>query len=201
MNKPVTAKEIFWIVFILLILILVPFFWWNYNALVKREENVKKAWAQVENQYQRRADLILNLAETAKGYATHERETFESVIEARSKATQINVDADNLNDVEAIREFNDSQEELTRVFSRLMAVIEAYPDLKASDNFIMLQGQLEGTENRILNERAKFNNAVNRYNSFMRRFPKNVAAWVFGFEKIRYFETVGTADTAPELKF
>lgn len=196
-----TKTQTFWFFLVIALILLVPFVWGSYNSLVKREENVKKAWAQVENQYQRRADLILNLAETAKGYATHERETFERVIEARSKATQVQIDTDNLNDPDAIRQFNESQDALTQVFSRLLAVIEAYPDLKASDNFIMLQAQLEGTENRILNERVKFNEAVNRYNAYMRRFPKNMVAKIFGFKKMRYFETGGTVDIAPDIDF
>lgn len=196
-----TKTQTFWFFFVIAMLLIIPFFWGSYNSLVKREENVKKAWAQVENQYQRRADLILNLAETAKGYATHERETFERVIEARSKATQVQVDTDNLNDPDAIRQFNESQDALTQVFSRLLAVIEAYPDLKASDNFIMLQAQLEGTENRILNERVKFNEAVNRYNAYMRRFPKNMVAKFFGFKKMRYFETGSGTDKAPDVDF
>ncbi len=196
-----TKTQTFWFFFVIALILLVPFVWGSYNSLVKREENVKKTWAQVENQYQRRADLILNLAETAKGYATHERETFERVIEARSKATQVQVNTDKLSDPDAIRQFNESQDALTQVFSRLLAVIEAYPDVKASDNFIMLQAQLEGTENRILNERVKFNEAVNRYNAYLRRFPRNMVAKIFGFEKMRYFETGGTAEKAPDVGF
>lgn len=194
-----TKIQTFWFFFVIAMMFTIPFLWGSYNSLVKREENVKKSWAQVENQYQRRADLILNLAETVKGYATHERETFEHVVEARSKATQVQVNTDNLNNPDAIRQFNESQDQLTQVFSRLLAVIEAYPDLKASDNFIMLQAQLEGTENRILNERAKFNEAVNRYNAYMRRFPKNIVAKIFGFKRMRYFETGGAVDTAPDI--
>ena len=171
-------KAIIWFSFFFALLLIVPFFWGTYIKLVKREEVVKSAWAQVENQYQRRADLIPNLVETVKGYATHEQETFAKVIEARAKATQVNVDANNLT-TENIQQFNQVQGELSKSLSQLMAVIENYPDLKANENFIMLQGQLEGTENRISIERKRFNESVNRYNTFRRRFPKNIAAAIF----------------------
>ena len=193
-------KTIIWFsVFIGLILI-VPFFWGTYNKLVKREEAVRSNWAQVENQYQRRTDLIPNLVETVKGYAVHEQETFTKVIEARAKATQLTLDASSF-DAENMQQFNQVQGELSQSLSRLMAVIENYPDLKANENFIMLQGQLEGTENRIAVERKRFNDSANKYNSYRRRFPKNLVAAVFGFKEIKYFEAEKGADVSPKVGF
>ena len=174
-------KAIIWFSVFIGLLLIVPFFWGTYNKLVKREEVVKSDWAQVENQYQRRIDLIPNLVETVKGYATHEQETFLEVTIARAKATQLNIDAGNLT-AENLQQFNEVQGELSQSLSRLMAVIENYPDLKANENFIMLQGQLEGTENRISVERKRFNESVNRYNTYRRRFPKNIAAAILRFK-------------------
>ena len=193
-------KAIIWFVVIIALLLIVPFFWGTYNKLVKREEAVKTVWAQVENQYQRRSDLIPNLVETVKGYAAHEQETFTRVIEARAKATQLNIDPTNLN-ADNMQQFNQVQGELSQSLSRLMAVIENYPDLKANENFIMLQGQLEGTENRIAVERKRFNESANIYNTYRRRFPKNVAAAVFGFKEIKYFEAEKGGDVAPAVGF
>ena len=193
-------KAIIWFSFFIGLLLIVPFFWGTYNKLVKREEIVKSAWAQVENQYQRRTNLIPNLVETVKGYAAHEQEAFAKVIEARAKATQVNVDANNLT-TENIQQFNQVQGELSKSLSQLMAVIENYPDLKANENFIMLQGQLEGTENRISVERKRFNESTNKYNTYRRRFPKNVAAAIFGFKEIKYFEAERGTDVSPEVGF
>ena len=193
-------KAIIWFSVIIGLLLIVPFFWGTYNKLVKREEVVKTDWAQVENQYQRRTDLIPNLVETVKGYAAHEQETFTKVIEARAKATQLNLDASNLN-AENMQQFNQVQGELSQSLSRLMVVIEQYPDLKANENFIMLQGQLEGTENRIAVERRRFNESAKEYNTFRRRFPKNVAAAIFGFKEINYFEAEKGSDFSPEVGF
>lgn len=193
-------KAIIWFSFFIGLLLIVPFFWGTYNKLVKREEIVKSAWAQVENQYQRRTNLIPNLVETVKGYAAHEQEAFAKVIEARAKATQVNVDANNLT-TENIQQFNQLQGELSKSLSQLMAVIENYPDLKANENFIMLQGQLEGTENRISVERKRFNESTNKYNTYRRRFPKNVAAAIFGFKEIKYFEAERGTDVSPEVGF
>lgn len=192
-------RIVMWFFISIALLLLVSFLWGTYNKLVKREENVKKAWAQVENQYQRRADLIPNLVETAKGYASHEQSTFEQVIEARAKATQLNIKVDDLTNTESIQQFDQVQSEISQGLSRLMAVVEAYPDLKANENYIMLQGQLEGTENRILLARTHFNETVNIYNAYRRRFPKNVAAAIFGFKKINYFETHKGDDIAPKI--
>jgi LemA protein len=193
-------KVIIWFLVFIGLLLVVPFFWGNYNKLVKREEAVKSVWAQVENQYQRRADLIPNLVEAVKGYAAHEQETLTEVIEARAKATQLNVEAGNLN-AENLQQFNQVQAELSQSLSRLMVVIEKYPDLKANENFIMLQGQLEGTENRIAVERKRFNESANSYNTYRRIFPKNLAAAVFGFKEIKYFEAEKGADVAPKTGF
>lgn len=172
----------------------------SYNALVTAEEEIEGNWAQVENVYQRRADLIPNLVNTVKGYASHERETLEGVIEARSKATSVNVNPNDLNQ-ESIQQFNQAQQGLSSALSRLMVVVERYPDLKASQNFRDLQAQLEGTENRIAVERRKFNESVKAYNASIRRFPKNLFANSFGFERKAYFEADAGASEAPEVNF
>jgi LemA protein len=171
-----------------------------YNGMVTAEEGVDTAWSQVENVYQRRADLIPNLVNTVKGYATHEAETLEGVVNARAKATQITVDAENLTP-EALAEYNKAQGELGSALGRLLAVTEAYPDLKANENFKELQAQLEGTENRIATERMKFNETAKEYNTMIRMFPKNIIASVFGFEKKPYFEAQEGAEKAPEVQF
>lgn len=193
-------KAIIWFSVFIALLLIIPFFWGTYNRLIKRDEAVKMAWAQVENQYQRRADLIMNLVETVKGYAVHEQETFKQVVEARAKASQINIDVENL-DAESLQQFNNAQSELSQALSKLMVTIESYPDLKAGENFIMLQGQLEGTENRIAFVRREFNEAVRNYNTFRRRFPKNVVAGLFGFGKKGYFEAEANSDVAPDVEF
>ena len=171
-----------------------------YNGMVTAEEGVDTAWSQVENVYQRRADLIPNLVATVKGYAQHESETLEGVVNARAKATQITVDAENLTP-EALEEFNKAQGELGSALGRLLAVTEAYPDLKANENFMELQAQLEGTENRIATERMKFNETAKEYNTMIRKFPKSILASVFGFEKKPYFEAQAGAEKAPEIQF
>ena len=171
-----------------------------YNGMVTAEEGVDTAWSQVENVYQRRADLIPNLVATVKGYAQHESETLEGVVNARAKATQITVDPENLTP-EALEEFNKAQGELGSALGRLLAVTEAYPDLKANENFKELQAQLEGTENRIATERMKFNETAKEYNTMIRKFPKNIIASVFGFEKKPYFEAQEGAEKAPEVQF
>jgi len=171
-----------------------------YNGMVTAEEGVDTAWSQVENVYQRRADLIPNLVATVKGYAQHESETLEGVVNARAKATQITVDPENLTP-EALEEFNKAQRELGSALGRLLAVTEAYPDLKANENFKELQAQLEGTENRISTERMKFNETAKEYNTMIRKFPKSILASVFGFEKKPYFEAQAGAEKAPEIQF
>jgi len=172
----------------------------SYNSIVTKEEGVTAQWAQVENVYQRRADLIPNLVATVKGYASHEKETLEGVIEARSKATSTTIDASNLN-AASIQSFQAAQDGLSSALSRLMVVVERYPDLKANQNFLELQAQLEGTENRISVERKKFNESARDYNTYIKKFPKNLIAGMFDFEKKDYFESVKGAEIAPEVKF
>ena len=172
----------------------------GYNKMVTMEEQVTSSWAQVENVYQRRADLIPNLVNTVKGYAAHEQETLEGVIEARSKATSINIDPTKLTP-ESIQQFNQAQDGLSSALSRLMVVVEKYPDLKANQNFLDLQAQLEGTENRITVERQKFNETTQTYNAYIRKFPQVIYAGWFGFEKKTYFEAQQGAEKAPEVKF
>lgn len=168
--------------------------------MVNLDEGVKQSWSQVENVYQRRADLIPNLVNTVKGYAAHEQETFTAVIEARSKATSTTIDAGNL-DAASIQKFQQAQEGLSSALSKLMVVVERYPDLKANQNFLQLQSQLEGTENRIAVERKRFNETVGNYNSTIRKFPTNIYAGFFGFEQKAYFEAIEGSDAAPEVNF
>jgi len=172
----------------------------SYNGLVAGEEKVEAAWAQVENVYQRRADLIPNLVATVKGYAAHESETLQAVIDARAKATGVTLDASNLSE-EALAKYQSAQGELSQALGRLIAVSEAYPDLKANENFKELQAQLEGTENRISTERMKFNDTAKSYNTAMRSFPTNIIAGLFGFEKKGYFKAAEGAETAPKVEF
>lgn len=186
------------------IVLLIIVLWFNsvgtYNSIVTKEEGVTAQWAQVENVYQRRADLIPNLVETVKGYAGHEKETLEGVIEARSKATSTTIDAGNLN-AASLQQFQAAQDGLSSALSRLMVVVERYPDLKANQNFLELQAQLEGTENRISVERKKFNESAQEYNTFIKKFPKNIIAGMFSFEKKEYFEAAAGSEKAPEVKF
>lgn len=172
----------------------------SYNTAVNKDENVKKAWSQVENQYQRRADLIPNLVNTVKGYADFEKETLQSVIEARANATKVNFTADELTP-ENIQRFEQAQSALGGALSRLLVTVERYPDLKANENFLSLQTQLEGTENRISVERRNFNTAVNDYNAYVRKFPTNLFAGMFGFSPKGYFSAAPGSDKAPEVKF
>lgn len=172
----------------------------GYNKMVELDEQVKSSWSQVENVYQRRADLIPNLVNTVKGYAAHEQETLEGVIEARSKATSVNIDPANLSP-ETIQQFNQAQEGLSSALSRLMVVVERYPDLKANQNFMDLQAQLEGTENRIATERRKFNETTQSYNAYIRKFPQVIYSGWFGFDKKSYFEAQQGAEKAPEVQF
>lgn len=171
-----------------------------YNGLVKQDEAVSTSWSNVENQYQRRADLIPNLVNTVKGYAAHEKETFEAVTSARSRATQMTVSADNLTP-EKLQQYQQIQGEVGAALGRLLAVSEAYPELKANENFRELQVQLEGTENRISVERRNFNDAAKSYNTAIRTFPRNLLAGIFGFEKRPYFEAEEGSNKAPEVKF
>ncbi len=172
----------------------------GYNNMVLKQETVAAQWSNVENQYQRRLDLIPNLVNTVKGYASHESETLTAVIEARAQATRTNISIDELNQ-QAISELNKSQGALSAALGKLMAIAESYPDLKANQNFRDLQVQLEGTENRIATERRKFNEAARAYNSYIRQFPRNLFASMFGFDKQAYFEAEQGAATAPKVEF
>ncbi len=172
----------------------------SYNNMVSKQEATSSAWSQVENVYQRRLDLIPNLVNTVKGVANFEQKTLEGVIAARASATQIKVDASKLSP-EQIQKFQASQGELSQALGRLMVVAEQYPQLKATQNFLELQSQLEGTENRIAVERQKFNDIVKDYNTYIRKFPQVLYAGIFGFDKKGYFEATAGADKAPEVNF
>ena len=187
---------------VIVAVVLALFFWCknSYNRMVTAEEGVGAAWAQVENVYQRRADLIPSLVATVKGYAKHESETLEGVIEARSKATQVTVNPENLSP-ESLEKFNKAQGELSNALGRLLMIAENYPDLKANENFRDLQAQLEGTENRITTERMKFNDSARAYNTMIRKFPNNILASIFNFETKGYFQAQEGAATAPKVEF
>lgn len=172
----------------------------SYNAMTQMEEGVKTAWSQVENQYQRRADLIPNLVNTVKGYAAHEKETLEGVINARAKATQTSISAEKLTP-EAMQQYMSAQGELSQALGKLMVTVERYPDLKANENFKTLQIQLEGTENRISVERNRFNEAARTFNTYIRMFPRNVIAAITGFSQRPYFEAQAEAKQAPVVEF
>ncbi len=176
------------------------FFSGTYNGLVKAEEGVKQAWAQVENVYQRRLDLIPNLVETVKGYAAHESQTFVAVTEARSRAAG-SISPDVVNDPAKFEQFQQSQAALSSALSRLMVVVERYPELKANENFLSLQTQLEGTENRISVERGRFNEMAQNFNVQLRQFPTNVIGGMFGFRTKEYFKADAAASTAPKVQF
>ncbi|RLD91296.1 MAG: LemA family protein [Bacteroidetes bacterium] len=192
-----------WIVIIVIVVVLIGFysmFKGTYNNMVTKGESVDAQWSQVENVYQRRADLIPNLVNTVKGYATHEKETLEGVVEARAKATSVNIDASNLTP-QSMQAFQKAQDGLSGALSKLMVVVEKYPDLKANQNFLDLQAQLEGTENRIAVERKKFNEKVREYNTYIKTFPNNLYAGMFGFTQKPYFKAAQGSDKAPEVKF
>lgn len=172
-----------------------------YNSLVKADEGVNQAWAQVQNQYQRRIDLIPNLVEVVKGYAAHEKEVFENVAEARSNVGKLTVTPEILNDPQAFQRFQQAQTGLSSALSRLLAVAENYPQLKANENFLQLQSQLEGTENRIAVERKRFNEVIQEYNVRVRTFPTAILAGMFGFSQKQYFQADAGADKAPQVKF
>ena len=196
MNK----KTVTWIVVLGVLAIAVVWIIGRYNAIITAEENVNTAWSQVENQYQRRADLIPNLVETVKGYAAHESLTLDEVVTARAKATQVVVDPTNATPAQ-LAAFQEAQGELTQALGRLMAISENYPDLKASANFSALQAQLEGTENRITVARNNFNETARQFNTLIRRFPTNLIANVMNAEKRSYFEASEGAEQAPKVQF
>ena len=196
MNK----KSIIWIVVLGVLAIAVVWGIGRYNAIITAEENVNTAWSQVENQYQRRADLIPNLVETVKGYAAHESATLEGVIAARAKATQVLIDPTNAT-AEQMAAFQAAQGELSQALGRLMAISENYPDLKANQNFAALQSQLEGTENRITVARNNFNEVARQFNTMIRRFPTNIIANAMNAEKRAYFEATEGAEQTPKVQF
>lgn len=172
----------------------------SYNEMVEKDEAVSTAWSNVEVQYQRRSDLIPNLVSTVKGYAQHEQSTLQAVMEARSKATQITVDADNLTP-EKMKEYQQAQGEISSALGKLLAITENYPELKANQNFSELQAQLEGTENRITEARRRYNESVQEYNVLVRSFPNNLFAKMFGFDKKEKYEAERGSEKAPEVKF
>ncbi len=190
------------VIIVLVIIGCIGYSWFKgiYNNMVTKSEAVTTQWAQVENVYQRRADLIPNLVNTVKGYAEHEKSTLTEVIEARAKATSTTVDAGNLTPA-AIQSFQQAQGGLSQALGKLMVVVERYPDLKANQNFLELQAQLEGTENRIAVERKRFNEVARDYNTYIKLFPKNLLAGMFGFEPKPYFKAVAGAEKAPEVNF
>jgi len=173
----------------------------SYNGLVQKQQNVNQAWAQVENQYRRRSDLIPNLVNTVKGAANFEKQTLTNVIEARSKATSIQISASDLNNPQKLQQFQQAQQQLSGALSRLMVTVERYPELKANQNFRDLQTQLEGTENRIATERRRFNQAVQNYDTSIKKFPTNLFANLFGFQEKAYFKAEKGAEKAPEVNF
>ncbi len=172
----------------------------GYNSMVNKQEAVSAQWAQVENSYQRRADLIPNLVSTVKGYASHEQETFTAVTEARSKATQVTVNPEDLTE-ESIQQFQEAQGQLSSALGKLLMIRENYPELKANQNFLALQDELAGTENRIAVERNRFNEFAREYNQYIRRFPHVIYAGWFGFKKKGYFEADAGAQSAPVVEF
>jgi LemA protein len=195
-------KKTLIIVGVIVLFLIIMFSWVSgkYNGLVTREEGTKQAWAQVQNVYQRRSDLIPNLVETVKGYANFEKSTLTDVVNARAKATQITVDPTKLTP-DQIKKFQGAQDGLSSSLGRLMVVMEKYPDLKANQNFLDLQAQLEGTENRIAVERKNFNEVVQAYNVSVRSFPSNIFASMFGFQQKGYFQTEAGAEKAVKVKF
>lgn len=172
----------------------------GYNGMVNEDENVNLQWGEVENQYQRRLDLIPNLVNVVKGYASHEKETLEGVIEARAKATQTTIDPSNMTE-EQLANFQKAQDGLSGALNRLMVVVEKYPELKANENFLQLQAQLEGTENRITVARKSYNDAATIYNKLVRRFPNNMLAGIFGFSVCPQFKAQEGAESAPTVQF
>ena len=193
-----------WIIVIVIvaIFILIMYSWFknSYNSFVTGDETVTKQWAQVENVYQRRLDLIPNLVRTVQGYANFEKSTLTQVIEARAKATAVNISPQNLNEA-SLKQFQAAQGNLSSALARLMVVVERYPDLKANQNFLELQAQLEGTENRIAVERRNFNEVSQNYNVSIRRFPNNILANMFGFKEKTYFKAEEAAEKAPKVEF
>lgn len=188
---------------VILLALAMLFFWGmsTYNNMVAQDQAVMQQWSQVENQYQRRADLIPNLVNTVKGYADFEKEVLTQVTEARSKVSQFNITPEVLNNPQAFAKFQSLQGELSSALSRLLVTVENYPQLKANENFLQLQAQLEGTENRISVERKKFNEVVQQYNTTIKRFPASMLAGIFGFGEKQYFKAIQGAETPPKVEF
>lgn len=184
----------------IIVIILYSFFAGKYNKMVELQEDIPKQWAQVETQYQRRADLIPNLVNTVKGYANFEQETLTKVIQARANATAVTVDPNNITP-QSLQQFQEAQNGLSSALSRLLVTVEKYPDLKANQNFLDLQAQLEGTENRIAVARNRFNEVVQPYNVYIKRFPNNMLAGMYGFQPKGYFEAAKGAENAPTVDF
>lgn len=193
-------KNLVIIIIVALVAIIGIYVFTAYNSLASKDEACLNQWSKVESQYQRRLDLIPNLVSTVKGYAKHEEETLIKVIEARNNATQVKVDANNFTQKQ-MEQFQQSQDALSSALKGLNIVIERYPDLKANQNFLQLQSQLEGTENRIAVERQRYSDMVNEYNTSIRRFPKNMVASLLGFERKAYFEAQNGAENAPQVEF
>ena len=193
-------KKSTWIIIGAIVAVIVLFMWTTYNGLATAQQDVAAKWSNVETQYQRRADLIPNLVNTVKGYASHEQKTLEDVVKARAAATSVSVDADNMTP-EQFRSYVSAQNGVTSALGRLIAISENYPDLKANQNFLELQAQLEGTENRIAVARKDFNAAAQQYNVSVRRFPANLVARMFGFGQKPYFESAEGAAAAPQVTF
>lgn len=193
-------KHLGWIIAGVVVVLILLWGVTGYNGLVAMDEGVQGKWADVETQYQRRNDLIPNLVNTVKGYAEHEKSTLESVVKARSEATSMKIDPSNVT-AEQLAQYQKAQSNVSSALSRLLLVVEKYPELKANENFKELQSQLEGTENRIAVSRRDFNEVAKEYNTAIRRFPKNILAGMFGFEKKAYFESAEGAEKAPEVKF
>lgn len=193
-------KYIKWVVVIAVVVALISFFAGTYNSLVDKKMEAERSWSNVESQFQRRADLIPNLVSTVKGYASHEQLTFVQVVEERAKATQPQIKFDELTD-ENLAKYAAMQGEMSAALGRLMAIGESYPDLKASQNFINLQDELAGTENRVNKARIDFNESIKQYNTYVQKFPRNIIASMFGFTQKSFFEAAPEAQKAPEVKF
>ncbi len=196
------TKKFHYILFVVTLFIFsANFYGCGYNSLVQQQEKVNSAWAQVENQYQRRADLIPNLVNTVKGYADFEKDVLTEVTDARSRVGSVQIKAEDLDNPEKLQKFQDAQDKLSSAISRLLVVSENYPNLKANENFLQLQSQLEGTENRISVERKKFNDAVQEYNTSIQTFPTLISAKIFGFKEKTYFKSTAGSEKAPDVKF
>ncbi len=189
-----------WLIPVAIALVAFMYLGGSYNAIISRSECVDAQWGQVSNVYQRRADLIPNLVEVVKGYAKHEEQTLVAVVQARAEATKTNINAGNMSQ-EQLNQFEQANSNLSGELSKLLLVVEKYPDLKANENFIALQTQLEGSENRIANERRVFNETVQSYNTYIKTFPQNLMATMFGFKAKPYFQSTKEAEAAPQVKF